>query len=429
MATPKLSAPVGLNPRESQGASVKNTTEDVTIVQIMLNANDIRVPINGKIDPATMKGIEDAQRSIAKLKTPDKVIDPGGTSWKALFPKFDAFWKKTEAEAETIKKARADLDKALRKKSKAMYMVLSKYESMYYGLAKSRRELRFGSWLVETFKWIKWPGSGPFMAAKKAYYAYDRAIATGKYKKLDRLCKAADRAIGLFVKSISAYYRAVVSPTWAGTYLSLAKFSMDHILPIVVVTLTAAALTPLLLGAAGLTVATAPVWVGFAAAGSAAAAGGVLTKGIKDLTSAAGKYLAGNKITGYKSISEGLKTYGWAALQGFLIKGPVSKWLTPQIRKVNFHYLLKGGNISLSQGATQYLARTTVNELYMLFVQPYLKGSGKSDAKKALKKVAKSMTGKEKKEQIADRFLKELFKTRGFQRALEAHLMTMAQRG
>lgn len=428
MSVPSLSAPVGLDPRESRGKPVKNTKVDVTIVQVMLNANDIKVPINGKMDPATLKGIDEAQRRVVKLRTPDMVIDPGGTSWKRLFPKFDAFWKKAEAEAEQVKKARADLDLVLRKKSKAKYMVLSKYEDMFYTLAANRREMKFGAWLVETFKRATWPGSGPMKAAKSAYYAYDRAIATGNLKKLPALAKAADRAIELFVNSISSYYQRVVSPSWAGTYLSMANFSMNHILPLVVVTVTAAALTPVLLGAAGMTIATAPLWASFIAAGSAAAAAAVITKGIKDITTATGQYLANNKIKGYKSLAHGVMSYGYSALEAFFLKGPLSKWCSMGIQKASFHYLLKGGTIRISENSAKLLARTGVNEFF-IFVNGYLHGSGKSNAKSTLKKVSKSLSGKEKQDEVADKFLKALVGTRGFQSALDAHLAAQGKKG
>ncbi|MEM7440035.1 MAG: hypothetical protein AAF393_10580 [Pseudomonadota bacterium] len=426
MATPKLSGPVGLDPRESKGAPVKNSKSDVVIIQVMLNANDITVPINGKMDGATLKGIDEAQRRVVKLRTPDKVIDPGGTSWKKLFPKFDTFWKKAESEAEAIKRQRADLDKALRAKSKAKYMVLSKYEAMYYSLLKNRQDMKFGCWLVETFKRASWPGSRPLRAAHLAYSAYDRAIAAGDYKKLPALAKVADRAIEVFVKTISNYYQRVISPTWAGTYLSMANFSMNHVLPIVVLTLTTAALTPFLLGAAGLTLATASGWALFVATGSAAAASAVLTKGIKDVTTATGKYLAGNKIQGYKSLYDGFKAYGLTALEAFIFKAPLSGWCTSAIKTANFKYLLRGGVMRLSDKASKTLARVGVNELF-LFFDKYIKGSGKNTAKATLKKVSKSLSGKERQDQIAEKFVKSMLKNRGFQVALDAHLNALAK--
>lgn len=83
MSNVKITAPVGLSPRESQGKPVKNKPEDVLIVRQLLEANGIGpLGTSTKMDPGLIKAIAKYQKKIG-IKWPDKVIDPGGRTFNA----------------------------------------------------------------------------------------------------------------------------------------------------------------------------------------------------------------------------------------------------------------------------------------------------------------------------------------------------------
>lgn len=85
----KLSAPVGLSPRKSDGAPVKNAPADVETLRLALRANGLMVAEGQKVDAGLLKAIDAAQKK-AGIKTSDSVVDPGGRTWKFLAPKYEA---------------------------------------------------------------------------------------------------------------------------------------------------------------------------------------------------------------------------------------------------------------------------------------------------------------------------------------------------
>ena len=89
MSKTKLTAPVGLSPRESKGEKVKNKAADVVLVRKMLEANNIG-PLgeSGSIDSGLLKAIKKFQSKIG-FKKPDMVVDPGGKTFGALVKKYD----------------------------------------------------------------------------------------------------------------------------------------------------------------------------------------------------------------------------------------------------------------------------------------------------------------------------------------------------
>lgn len=80
----KLSGPVGQKPRPSKGKEPKNAPADVKLVQDLLNAGGIKCPTSGKADKKTIEAIEKFQKTKAKLKKPDGVVDPDMKTFKAL---------------------------------------------------------------------------------------------------------------------------------------------------------------------------------------------------------------------------------------------------------------------------------------------------------------------------------------------------------
>ena len=102
MADPKLTAPVGLSPRVSDGKPVKNKPADVVLIRRMLGANGIGpLGTSGKMDTGLTKAIAVFQKKIG-INYPDKVIDPGGRTAKAMKSKYAALLKK-EASVVMVK--------------------------------------------------------------------------------------------------------------------------------------------------------------------------------------------------------------------------------------------------------------------------------------------------------------------------------------
>jgi hypothetical protein len=57
MSQVKLSAPVGLSPRQGEGAKVANKKPDVIIVQEMLRASGLNVSVDGGVNAGLLKAI------------------------------------------------------------------------------------------------------------------------------------------------------------------------------------------------------------------------------------------------------------------------------------------------------------------------------------------------------------------------------------
>ena len=96
MTPMKLSAPVGVKPRQSVGKPVVNNAKDVLIVQQMMRANGFNVRENGKVDSGLLKAIG-AFQTKSKLDV-DQVVDPTGQTIAALKPKYTAFLKELDKE-------------------------------------------------------------------------------------------------------------------------------------------------------------------------------------------------------------------------------------------------------------------------------------------------------------------------------------------
>ena len=98
MSNVKISAPVGLDPRESEGKPVKNKPSDVLLVRQMLEANGIGpLGTSNSADAGLLKAIEKYQKKIG-IKKPDRVIDPGERTFKAAVTKLEKQMKDAAKE-------------------------------------------------------------------------------------------------------------------------------------------------------------------------------------------------------------------------------------------------------------------------------------------------------------------------------------------
>ena len=144
MATPKLSGPVGdknriTKPEKNEKfKAVANKPADVELVQLMLVANGIPVPVDGKAGSGLIKAIRSFQKSKCGFSRPDGIVDPGMKTWKAGLPKLQA---KLDGDAKALQNAvmvkeggkekLVDRTEFERKQAELKHKVLSKANMMY----------------------------------------------------------------------------------------------------------------------------------------------------------------------------------------------------------------------------------------------------------------------------------------------------------
>ena len=88
MSDVKITAPVGLSPRESEGRPGKGERADGPVMRQMWEANKVGAHgTSPKVDTGLLKAIEKYQKKIG-IKKPDQVIDPGQRTFLALKPKY-----------------------------------------------------------------------------------------------------------------------------------------------------------------------------------------------------------------------------------------------------------------------------------------------------------------------------------------------------
>ncbi len=80
---PGIRASVG---RSSRTTTARNAPSDVKTVQNLLNASgkSRKLTVDGLIGPKTLQAIEDFQKKVVGLPSPDKRVDPRGKTMKAL---------------------------------------------------------------------------------------------------------------------------------------------------------------------------------------------------------------------------------------------------------------------------------------------------------------------------------------------------------
>ncbi len=81
---PSLSGAVGVSPRPTKGAKVKNNAKDVKLAQTLLAATGEKVKPDGRASDALIKAIKNFQKKSCGFKNPDGIIDVGGKTFKKL---------------------------------------------------------------------------------------------------------------------------------------------------------------------------------------------------------------------------------------------------------------------------------------------------------------------------------------------------------
>lgn len=145
MGNVKLSGPVGDKDRITKAEkknekfkAVANKPADVELVQLMLLANGIPVPVDGKVNGGLIKAIRTFQKSKCGFSKPDGIVDPGMRTWKAGLPKLQA---KLAADARILansvavkeggKEKLVDKAEFERKQAEVRHKVLSKADMMF----------------------------------------------------------------------------------------------------------------------------------------------------------------------------------------------------------------------------------------------------------------------------------------------------------
>lgn len=303
MATPRLSAPVGLSPRTSDGAPVKNKADDVLTLRKMLEANGIG-PLGDskKSDTGLLKAISVYQKKIG-FKWPDRVVDPGGKTFKALLPKYMATLKKEAKQVMVEVKFRGKLLTITEAEHKALVKDVFKQLTPYMkSLIKNHKtSLDIHQDYLDTAMMkdgvlnavtqaiiikagsVKMPDMKIVTSSIKACGGLERAMSSKDLALLDTALPEAEKAINTFNAEIGRFLRDFSgSAQTTHTVLSVTSATCFAVV--------GALAAPVLVTGAGMS-----------AAGAAAASGagvGVLQSASQEL----GKHASGQKVTPWESV-------------------------------------------------------------------------------------------------------------------------------
>lgn len=306
MVVPKLSAPVGQSPRESEGKPVKNKADDVLLIRKMLEANKIGpLGTSKKVDAGLLKAIAAYQKKIG-FKRPDQVVDPGGRTVTALLPKFKAV---IAAEAKAAKepklevtfrgkkiivtqkehdKLKAEVIKNLTPYMKSLIKnqksCLETYQSyLDTAMIKDGVLNAVAQAIIIKAGSVKMPDNKLATRSISAAGKLERAISSKDLKQIDEALPAAEMAINAFSDDLLRFLKEFTgSAQTTGTVLMVSSA--------VCFAVVGALATPVLVTGAGMSVGTATVVSG--------AGVGVLQSASQEL----GKHASGQKVTVWTSV-------------------------------------------------------------------------------------------------------------------------------
>lgn len=303
MGTVTLSAPVGLNPRQSQGKAVKNKAADVALVRKMLEANGIgRLGEAGTMDKGLLKAIAAYQKKVG-FKTPDQVVDPGGRTFKALSPKYAKLLKAQEKQVMVEVKYRGKvLQLTPQDHEKMVGEVFKKLDGYMKSLIRNHKgcletyehyldvaQMKDGvlnavaQAIIITAGSVKMPSSKIVGNSIRATGALERAIISRNLTMLDTALPEAEKAINAFNAEIRRFLKDFTgSAQTTATVLSVTSATCFAVV--------GALAAPVLVTGAGMSASAAAVTSG--------ASVGILKSGAEEL----GKHASGQKLTVWDSI-------------------------------------------------------------------------------------------------------------------------------
>ncbi len=303
MAASKLSAPVGLSPRESDGKPVKNKAADVILLRKMLEANKIGPLGDSKsMDSGLLKAISNYQKKLG-FKKPDMVVDPGGKTAKALKPKYK---KLAAEEAKVVMVEVKYRGKVLQltpkdhaKMAKEVFKELSGYHKslirnhdnclkthehyLEVAMLKDGVLNAVAQAIIVTAGSVEMPDTKISTRSISAVGALQRAIASKDLAMLDKALPAAEKAVNAFNAEILRFLKDFTgSAQTTATVLTVTSATCFVIV--------GALAAPALVAGTALTATEALV--------VSSASVGVLQSGSKEL----GKHASGMKVTFWGSI-------------------------------------------------------------------------------------------------------------------------------
>jgi len=303
MAVVKLSAPVGLATRTDDGPAVRNKSADVIVLRKMLSANGGgELGETGSVDAGLLKALEKYQRKIG-MKKPDQIVDPGGKTEKALFPKYSKAVK--EAEKVIMVKVRwkgQDLMMTEKDHARMQQEIFKNLDGYIKSLVKGHKlnlktfqdyldtaQLKDGIMnavaqaIIMTAGSVKYPDSKVVGKSISAMGALERAVMSKDLKALNTALPEAERALRAFDAEVLRFLNDFIgSAKTTGTVCNVTSGVAFGIVGVLA--------TPVLVTAAGMSAATATV----VSAGSVA----VVQSSAQEL----GKHASGKKLTAWDSV-------------------------------------------------------------------------------------------------------------------------------
>ena len=301
MAKPKLTAPVGRDPRTSEGDPVKNKPADVQLVRKMLEANGIG-PLGDskKADAGLLKAIKVYQKKIG-FKWPDQVIDPGGKTITRLLPKYMATIKKEEPLVEvkyrgkiltiTAKDHEALTKDVFKRLTPYMKSLLRNHKNSmdtlqdYLDTAMMKDGVMNAvtQAIIMNVGSVKMPNQKVVSDSIKASGKLERAMYAKSLAMLDTALPEAEKAINAFNDEIGRFLKDFTgSAQMTATTLSVTSATCFAVV--------GALAAPVLVTGAGMSAAGAAVTSG--------AGVGVLQSASQEL----GKHASGQKVTPWESV-------------------------------------------------------------------------------------------------------------------------------
>ena len=371
MSDVKISAPVGLSPRKSQGDPVKNKAKDVVLVRKMLSANGIGPLGDSKsMDSGLLKAIKVFQKKIG-FKYPDMVVDPGGKTAKALKPKYE---KQKREEAKIVmyevkfrgKKllvTAKDYDKLV----KDVFKRLDGYTKSLIGMHKNAIETHqdyldtamlkdgvlnaFTQVLIIKVGSVKWPDMKIVIRSIKASGALERAIASKDLTMLEKALPEAENAINAFNAEILRFLKDFTgSAQTTATVLAVTSATCFAVV--------GALAAPALVTGAGMS------------AGTAAVTSGASVSILQSASQELGKHASGQKVT------------AWGSVKAIVIDGTIGGLTAGIGNKIPLGFTDKMGK-ALAPKLASKVPFMTGKQLEK-FIANYLAGAGQETIKSAI---------------------------------------------
>jgi hypothetical protein len=382
-----ISAPVGDKKRitkpdpkkkNEKFDSVSNKPDDVKLVQLMLIANGISSPIDGKCNGGLISAIQLFQKSKLGFKKPDGIVDPGGQTWKAGLPKLNAQIA-ADARFEGIEIREGGKTKIItvaefeRREKEAKHRMLSK-ANMMYGQAETWLEFcadaeatlqgadTFTMSLVEfSVRWANKnaePPYDPLTTARSEASFLKSAVDRSKpvWQKILKQDAKATKAYNARQKAFAKFIDARIGT--ASKFIGRLEVVREVSFTVVEVYMTAR-----LVATKGM----------HPAAAHALASGG--TEAMKSSANEFGEYLAGNKVTFKDSAEKVLIDTTFGALLGLISFVPNSKFAANLGVKVGAAILPKLTSQAARRAVNVFVVNLLDSKLFQGFVTNMAKES------------------------------------------------------